>query len=275
MYVLDGGLGLLLEKYAPIKKSVLWSGQVCIDNPEIVEHVYKQFINAGSEVITTATYQMAGAACHEMGVGWDEVVAVATRALAEAGANVKIAGSVGPYGCYINDGSEFTGIYGEISVQKLVDHHTPLAKYLESHPDIDYIAFETIPNLTELEAILALDIQKPHYISLRSNSSLDLSKCVEKILKNKNQYLFSVGVNCVDFHSVDENLSILKLANLPLVASPNYGMSEEVILESGDRSAWETCVRKWIKSYDMWGIGGCCGTSPEEIRIVRQCRDSS
>ncbi len=63
-----------------------------------------------------------------------------------------IAASVGPYGAYLADGSEYRGNYG-ISEDELVEFHRPRMKAL-IEAGADVLACETIPCLTEAKAIV-------------------------------------------------------------------------------------------------------------------------
>ncbi|HNL00860.1 MAG TPA: homocysteine S-methyltransferase family protein, partial [Leptospiraceae bacterium] len=65
-----------------------------------------------------------------------------------------IAASIGPYGAFLHDGSEYRGNYG-LSVRHLRDWHRPrLELLLETEPDV--LACETIPCLEEAEALVRL-----------------------------------------------------------------------------------------------------------------------
>lgn len=57
--LLDGGLASTLQLAGcSVDGDPLWSARVLHDEPEAVEHVHRQFVEAGSDVITTATYQV-------------------------------------------------------------------------------------------------------------------------------------------------------------------------------------------------------------------------
>lgn len=69
-----------------------------------------------------------------------------------------IAGSVGPYGAYLHDGSEYTGNYTDfITDKELIDYHEPRIKALIQE-EVDFLAIETIPS--KREALIILDIVK-------------------------------------------------------------------------------------------------------------------
>jgi hypothetical protein len=75
---------------------------------------------------------------------------LARSAVALPGGNALVAASVGPYGAYLADGSEYSGRYG-LSRPQLADFHARrLAVLLESGPDL--VACETIPCVLEAAA---------------------------------------------------------------------------------------------------------------------------
>lgn len=72
-----------------------------------------------------------------------------------------IAGSVGPYGAALNDGSEYTGSYIEgITMEELKDWHRPRIKALVES-GVDLLAFETIPAQVEGEVLIDLIKEYP------------------------------------------------------------------------------------------------------------------
>ncbi|KAG6535816.1 hypothetical protein ZIOFF_000845 [Zingiber officinale] len=69
---------------------------------------------------------------------------------------VLVAASIGSYGAYLADGSEYSGNYGqEITVEIVKDFHRRRLEVL-SEAGADIIAFETIPN--KLEAQVSFDV---------------------------------------------------------------------------------------------------------------------
>ncbi|EGV62147.1 AdoMet-homocysteine methyltransferase [Yamadazyma tenuis] len=281
MYVLDGALGIELDKLTPIRGTPLWAGHAVEESPDIVRQVHSRYIQAGCDIVSTATYQMSYQALRQTDhddagttAAWKAAVDVVVQARDGAGVDRKIliAGTIGPYGCFVNDGSEYTGNYTDSpTAEWLAAHHRPLVEFLEKNGDVDVIAFETVPSAVELEAIVALDVQKPYWVSLCVNSSMDLVACAA-VLRRCNSSLVAVGVNCVEYSKVSGYLEALSAVGVPLIAYPNYGYiysQEDGYADLSDLGAWETAVAEWMK-FDMWAIGGCCGTGAEEVSVVRE-----
>lgn len=68
----------------------------------------------------------------------------------------KIAGSIGPYGAALHDGSEYTGSYTtNVSEETLRNWHTPRISALVE-AGVDLLAIETIPSRVEAETLVKL-----------------------------------------------------------------------------------------------------------------------
>lgn len=65
-----------------------------------------------------------------------------------------IAGSVGPYGAFLADGSEYRGDYSLPQTQ-MMDFHRPRVRALVD-AGVDILACETLPSFAEINALVAL-----------------------------------------------------------------------------------------------------------------------
>lgn len=270
MYVLDGAMGTELEKTCDIKGTSLWSGSILKDSPELVEKVHLDYINSGSDLIISSTYQISYSTLKDNGFEddaiyalWNKSIEVGESAIHKSGKPCKIVGSVGPWGCYVNDGSEYTGDYKGVSTITLAHHHKPLVEFLEQHTAVDFIGFETVPNMEELEAILSLDIKKKYYISFCMNNNLEPAK-ITKLIEAAGPNLVAIGFNCIDYRDVAKYLDQFD-TKIPFIIYPNLGYSDGF---QKDLVKWKSAVQQWCK-YRMFAVGGCCSTGPEEIAVVR------
>ena len=66
-----------------------------------------------------------------------------------------ISGDVGPYAAYLSNGSEYSGDYGQITIEELKDFHRPRIQILLDQ-GVDLLALETIPNRLEAQALIEL-----------------------------------------------------------------------------------------------------------------------
>lgn len=157
--ILDGGLATELAARGHDLSDRLWSARLLIDEPRAIEDVHLAYFRAGARVATTASYQATvpgfAAAGLDRAAALDAIrrsVELADRAAhryaAEIGvarATLLVAGSVGPYGAMLADGSEYRGDY-DPGRDALRDVHAPrMEALLEAGADL--LAIETIPTI--------------------------------------------------------------------------------------------------------------------------------
>src|SRR4051794_33510428 len=156
--VLDGGLSTELEARGHDVASALWSARLLRDDPAAVVAAHAAFAAAGARVATTVSYQASVEGFATVGVDRAEALALIARSvdLAREGAPGSwVAGSVGPYGAALADGSEYTGGYvAEVGVAELRAFHRPRMAVL-AEAGADVLACETLPAAAEVEALLA------------------------------------------------------------------------------------------------------------------------
>src|SRR3954471_8279367 len=166
--VLDGGLATELEARGHDISDRLWSARLLLTAPDAIEDLHLDYFRAGAQVATTASYQATVPGFEAAGLNRAAAVAairtsveVAQRAretyVAEAGAaagDLLVAGSVGPYGAMLADGSEYRGDYdpGDAVLREV---HAPRIETL-LHAGVDLLAFETIPTIREAAVLLEL-----------------------------------------------------------------------------------------------------------------------
>ena len=104
--ILDGGMGAELEKLGASMDNNLWSGRCSVDNPEIVYKAHQNFIQSGSDIITTNTYASTPISMKEYGYEnhieeWNKAsVKIAKNVIDNSNYNVCVAGSVSTYGSW-------------------------------------------------------------------------------------------------------------------------------------------------------------------------------
>ena len=286
--ILDGSMSRLLEEQGLEINHRLWTALALVEQPEAIYQVHKQYFDAGANVAITASYQATVKSFEDVGYSEKQAIAYIERSVTLAkkakqdskGGQAKwIAGSVGPYGAYLSDGSEYTGAY-QISDYELKDFHEERIKALIAS-GVDVLAIETIPRLDELRVILNIIavINFPVWVSIslkdtahlaNGDSLADFQQLVEQ-----DQNVIAYGINCVSpqlVAPVIENLSVA--ATKPLVAYPNSGAifdavtktwSEEISVEQ----VFSTDARCWHQKGAKL-IGGCCCSTEHDIaRLAR------
>ncbi|KAL7419361.1 AdoMet-homocysteine methyltransferase [Cryptotrichosporon argae] len=112
--LLDGGMGTTLEATGADISSSLWGSELVVSDPSVIAAVHRAFVDAGADIIETATYQMSGttfAAAGQEASARPTMHAAVSLAVSVAG-KAAVALSVGPYGATLRPGQEYAGFYG-------------------------------------------------------------------------------------------------------------------------------------------------------------------
>ncbi|XP_023927960.1 selenocysteine methyltransferase isoform X2 [Quercus suber] len=265
--VVDGGLATELERHGADLNDPLWSAKCLLSSPHLIRQVHLDYLEAGADVIITASYQATIQGFQAKGFSREEGENLLRRSVeiaieardyyynrcAECSSNdtgvgrilqrrpILVAASVGSYGAYLADGSEYSGDYGDaITLETLKDFHLRRVQVLaESSPDL--IAFETIPNKLEAQAYAEIleeeDIKIPAWFCFNSKN----------------------GVNVV--------------SKKPIVIYPNSGErydaeQKQWVQNTGvSDEDFVSYVNRWCEVGASL-VGGCCRTTPNTIKAI-------
>jgi len=148
--LLDGGLGQELVHRTPHAPTSLWSTQVMIDHPGLVEAVHRDFFDAGATIATANTYTVHADRLIDTRFAdqQEPLIAAALNAALSArhAPNHRVAGSIGPL-----IGSFRPDTHPDLPTA--VPLYADLAKRLA--PSVDLIICETVASLMHAEAVLA------------------------------------------------------------------------------------------------------------------------
>ncbi|EZP29255.1 homocysteine S-methyltransferase [Microbacterium oleivorans] len=269
--VLDGGLGTMLEARGHDLTGSLWSAGVLLDSPGDVRAVHADFVAAGADVVTTASYQLGydnlAAAGHDQ-AAVDALLAASVRLAREAAeGRAWVAASVGPFGAVRADGSEYTGAYG-VSVADLTRWHRRRIQVLaDAAPDL--LALETIASPAEVEAVVAAleGVGVPAWIALSAASTAfdDAGYASALAVAAAAPEVIAVGANCCPPSLISTVLDRVP-AGVAAVAYPNSGETWDAASRSwhGDAGATFADADAWMDAGARL-IGGCCRTTPTDI----------
>ena len=293
--ILDGALGTELERQGYDVSGRLWSAKYLLENPQILQDLHEVYVQAGSDIITTSSYQASIPAFVEAGLSPEkayelmkETVCLARDAIQNVwkvlSSEVKkqrpyplVAGSVGPYAAYLADGSEYTGAY-HLSEAEFKDFHRQRIQALLG-AGCDLLAIETIPNGAEAAAILRLLAEEfpktEAYLSFVAQSENTISdgtkiELLGRLAQESHQVL-AVGFNCTAPHLIGPLLEKLKqVCDKPLLAYPNSGEVYNMATNTWqDNPEQQLCLTDYSQLWKKQGVqlfGGCCRTRPEDIR---------
>jgi len=290
--ILDGALATELERHGFNLNDPLWSARVLLENPEMIYRVHADYFHAGADCAITASYQATVDGLAARGLGEEaaldlikETVHLAKRArddfwqedMRVVRPKPLVAASVGPYGAFLADGSEYTGNYG-ISDEELKAFHFKRMKALID-AGANILAFETIPSLQEAKVLSALLQEFPEIYALLSFSLRDgmtisdgtlLRECANVFAEN-NQ-IAAIGINCAATTFVGEAINLLKsYSDKPIVVYPNTGEIYDPKTKTwhGSESceSFDILAEEWYKAGARI-IGGCCRTEPHHIEAI-------
>lgn len=288
--VIDGGLSNQLEEQGWNLDHKLWSANLLIEHPEAITQAHLAYLEAGAQCISTSSYQATIPGI--MSMGFDRTSAedliLRTVSLAEeAGAKFMtlhpessgplIAASIGPYGAFLADGSEYRGDYG-VSDRELRDFHLRRIELLDAS-NADILACETIPSFQEAKVLseLLMDTKKRSWISFSCkdeehlNDGTSIRECAMFFARHPN--VFAIGVNCTAPRYISGLIREIKnhSGEKKVVVYPNSGevYDAENKTWSGitDPSSCERMAKEWLdQGADI--IGGCCRMGPEHIKAL-------
>ena len=281
--LLDGALATELERHGADLNDPLWSAKLLIEAPDALGAVNEDYLQAGADIATTATYQATFEGFAARGIDDAEserlmrlAVGISRRACERAGRGLVVA-SIGCYGAFLHDGSEYRGDYGLSRNELMAFHRRRLHVLAEAGPDI--LAFETIPSLIEAEAIVRLLEELPGVpawisFSCRNESEVShgeaFSDCVALCARSPG--VVAVGVNCTPPQYVSALLgSAASATDKPLAVYPNSGEGWDAIRHEWIPAAAAFSIVDHAAEWHALGarlIGGCCRTTPETIRSI-------
>ncbi|KAH9682529.1 homocysteine S-methyltransferase 3 [Citrus sinensis] len=342
--VVDGGFATELERHGADLNDPLWSAKCLVSSPHLVRkmwhidteslifksdsdveatyitmsisgalcaeipcEVHLDYLDAGANIIITASYQATIQGFEAKGFSTEEAEALLRRSVEIAceareiyydrcmkdscdftGSGrisshpVLVAASVGSYGAYLADGSEYSGDYGDaVSLETLKEFHRRRVLIL-ANSGADLIAFETIPNKLEAKAYAELleeeGITIPAWFSFNSKDGINvvsgdsILECAS--IADSCEQVVAVGINCTAprfIHGLI--LSVRKVTSKPVIIYPNSGETYNAELKKWVESTgvrdedFVSYIGKW-RDAGASLFGGCCRTTPNTIKAI-------
>ncbi len=272
VYLFDGAMGTMLyAKGVFINKCY---DELNLRNPEIVLEVHRQYVRAGAEILETNTYGANRVKLRSFGIEEelrDINIAAVEIARKAAGDSVYVAGAIGPLGIRIEP-------YGPTGLEEARDYFREQAEALRDG-GVDLIIIETISNVAEVEqAILAVrDVCTLPIIAQMTigNDHRTIYGDTPATIARRMDAAGAdvVGLNC----SVGPDVMLDAVEEMSAVTAkkiscqPNAGLPREVNGRQMYMASPEY-MGKYAKRLIHKGVkflGGCCGTTPEHIKIMR------
>ena len=271
--IFDGGFGSQLQERG------MKAGEIPeyynIDHPEIIIDIHQKYLEAGADFITTNTFGANPLKLEQHQYSYQEVIlkAVENAKIAKAAVDREcyIAFDIGPIGKLMEPMGTLTFDDVYQSVQQMVE----LVK-----DDVDVILLETMSDIYEIKAsVLAIKecCNLPIFATMTFEANQrSLSGCDPLTMVNVLEGLKvdALGMNC----SLGPKemspiiLSLLEMTSLPIIVQPNAGLP---VLIDG-KTTYQMNENDFVKQAlplvekGVAIIGGCCGTNPEFIKLLRQ-----
>lgn len=251
-----------------------------LTRPDIIKNIHKEYLDAGADIITTNTICANSIDLSKYNLS-DKVYKINKRAsiiakeCANNYCNKFVAGSIGPT-------QECISITSKLNLDKL--------KYIYYEQAIgliegacDLILIETCIDLLNIKAAV-IGVNKAKIetkkeipimisISLMDNGKLLSGEDIEIVYNSLITYNpLAFGINCsigpIKVKKYIHKLSMI--SQLPVILYPNAGIPDK----NGKYNETPSSFKKYMKEYVNNGwvniIGGCCGTTPEHIRLLKE-----
>ncbi|MBU1344619.1 MAG: homocysteine S-methyltransferase family protein [Proteobacteria bacterium] len=275
--IFDGAMGSIL-----ISKGITGGEapeQWNLTHPDIIMGIHQAYYDAGSDVVSANTYGASAIKLKKMGVS--QSVEIVNRA------GVQIARKVCGKGRYIAGELGLLGDMlapmGPVSFDQAVDCFAQQAGFLEDE-GVDAFLIETIFDINiaiaAIKAVRSVS-EKPIFCSLTfkkmkrgfftifGNSPTDSMKSLVDAGAS------AVGANCSigSRTMIDLADEIRKSIDVPVIIMPNAGMpkvtKDNTVFYPEDETFFANNIKK-IKELGVEIVGGCCGTTPEYIKKIKE-----
>ena len=268
--LLDGGMGTMLQA-AGLKLGAR-PEELNITDPALIEGIHGQYAAAGSRIVNANTF---GASAHKLAGSAYTLEQVITagienckRACAPYGALTAL--DVGPLG-------ELLEPSGTLAFEDAVAEYARIVKAGEA-AGADLILFDTYTDLYELKAALLAAKENTHLPILASMSfeagGRTFTGCTVESFAATARGLGAdaVGINCSlgpkEIFPMAKRLAEAVPGNFPVFVKPNAG------LPRADGSGYDITPQlfalqmKPYRELHLFAAGGCCGTTPEFIKLL-------
>ncbi len=280
--ILNGAMGTEIQRRGVSTKLPLWSAAAIVSDPEVVKQIHRDYIEAGSDILTTNTFRTNIRTLRKAGLTSEDArrstriaYALADEARRESGVDhVIIGGEMAPVeDCYRLD-------LVPSDVELRVEHREWGIHLAEC--GVDFLFVETMNCVRE--SIIAIEEAAktglPVALSFLSTpegtmfSGEDIGDLVRSIAHTKP---FAICLNCRPPDALDKALStLLSCSSVPVgVYANGLGKPDDdqgwIFEGSMPEDTYLQYALRW-KEQGVQIIGGCCGTTPAYIRRISEHR---
>ncbi|MBQ8301582.1 MAG: homocysteine S-methyltransferase family protein [Clostridia bacterium] len=273
----DGGMGTMLQKNG------MGAGEIPellnLNNPELIEKIHTQYLDAGADIITTNTFGANPLKSEEIEKKIDEVIAsaidIAKKATGKFQTDDKprfVAFDMGPCGKLLEP-------LGSLSFDDCYEAFAKIAKTAEKC-GADLVIIETMSDTLEAKAaVLAVkeNTSLPIFCTMTFDESYKTLTGGD--VKVMSAIMEGLGVDCVGINcglgpeQIGEMMKELaEVSSIPIMAQPNAGLPQiengKTVYNVTPQQFGEQCEK--IAQLGASVLGGCCGTTPEHIKALAE-----
>lgn len=272
VHVFDGAMGTLLYNRG-VFVNVCYD-ELNVHRPEIVRKIHEEYVAAGADVLETNTFGANPVKLSSYGLAdrTEEINETAARLAKEAaGTAASVGGAIGPLGIRIEP-------WGPTARTEAVDFFKRQVEgllaggvdgfVLETFSDLSEIAcaLRAVRDLSDLPIVAQMTVGRGGKTAYGNDAAQIASELAEHGAD-------VIGLNCsvgpaVMLDAIEE---MAEATDLPLIAQPNAGLprtvrDRKIYLASPEYMA--EYARRMIDAGVRF-VGGCCGTTPEHIKQIR------
>lgn len=266
----DGAIGTMLQK-AGLELGAL-PEIYNITNKDIIVDIHKQYIDAGADIISTNTFGSNRLKLSNSGYTVEEIVSSAVKLARLVAKDKMVALDIGPTGELMEPSGSlsFNEAYDIFKEQIIVGDLS----------GADLIILETFSDLYEAKAailaakensnlpiICTMTYQRDER-TLTGTDPLTMINVLEGLGVN------ALGINCSlgpeEMQSLVDKLT--KYSTIPIIVQPNAGLPKNNghdIVYDITKEEFSNQIKKMAKK-GVGIFGGCCGTTPEYINLVKE-----
>lgn len=296
--ILDGAIGTLLQSEFPdLYAPGVWMNSALINQPEFLQKLYLNYINAGADIITTFTYRTSPYELRVYDKGkhkTEDLVKIAVEQCLEA--RNKASHTTKPILIAGSNATMSHSYYGDLKGIKdeeiYENHKTHIDCLLKA--GVDFILNETFSQLNEIEIVCKMCHAEniPYVVSLYCQDDLkllsgeNLSEAIE-IIKKYNP--MAISFNCVKYSTMKKILKEIDLKELLWGCYINCGeekmqekyavMGEKVVLSILENAVTpddlKNFIQEIIETYKLKPcfIGSCCCSNHEHTKKLKELFD--
>lgn len=279
--LLDGAMGTELFKRGLVSGGCPeeWN----VSHPDRVQDVHRAYVEAGSDIILTNSfggtrYRLKLHQLQDRVVELNRAAARNARAVADAaGRTVLVAGSMGPTG-------ELLIPMGSMSYEECRDAFAEQARGL-IEGGVDLLWIETMSDLNEvkaaIEAVRSVSAEIPICATMsydtRGRTMMGVTGA-QMAAELAGLGLTAIGANCGNnLPDTEAALAEMRAAapEMILIAKANAGMPRyegDKLIYDGTPEVMAAYADR-VRRNGVSLIGGCCGSGPAHIRMMRQVLD--